>query len=88
MAALTSAMAVSSSPAALLQKSTGNALQSSFQGVAVRVNAGTAVRVARKGLAVVAMARKPPVVEKDENEADQRLRLNDSSHLSQIDKLG
>jgi large subunit ribosomal protein L15 len=84
MAALTSAMAVSTP--ALLQKSAGvssNVLQNSFLsgGVAMRRAAGNvgAVRVARKGLGVVAMARKPPVVEKDESEVDQRFRLNNLS---------
>jgi len=85
MAALASAsaMAVSTSPA-LLQKPavSGNVLQNSFLsgGVALR-NAGGAVRVSsRKGMSgVVAMARKPPVVEKDENETEQRFRLNNLS---------
>lgn len=84
MAALTSAMAAASP--ALLQNAAvaaPNALSNSFLsgGVSLRraaVSSG-AVRVAKRGVEVVAMARKPPVVEKDENEAEQRFRLNNLS---------
>ncbi|XP_024362970.1 large ribosomal subunit protein uL15c [Physcomitrium patens] len=87
MAALATPMAVSMMSSLLSQRSgavvTGNVLRNSFLSGAVSLRRVSGcvgvVRVARKELSVVANGRKPTKVVEEENEVDQRFRLNNLS---------